>query len=60
MIIGMFKAAPSMALSDPGGTIRRRTAGSQNMRNYECNNQTSGTRGRCASCKKTSLLTDKK
>ena len=30
-----------MALSESGGTIRRRTANLQNLRGYECNNQTS-------------------
>ena len=39
-----FKAAPSMALSESGGTIRRRTAYSQNLREYESSNQTSGIR----------------
>jgi hypothetical protein len=44
-IPGKFKAAPSMALSESGGTIRRRTAYYQNLRIYECNNQTSVIRG---------------
>jgi len=39
-----FKAAPSMALSESGGTIRRRTAYSQNLREYECGMQTLGIR----------------
>jgi hypothetical protein len=45
----MLKAAPSTALYDSGGTIRRRTLRaeySQNMRGYECNNQTPGARNR--------------
>ena len=34
-----------MALSESGGTIRRRTAYYQNLREYECSNQTSGIHG---------------
>ena len=41
----ILKAAPSVALSESRGTIRRITANSQNPREYECNNQTSGIHG---------------
>ena len=32
----MFKAAPSMALSESWGTIRRRTARSRHLEDDEC------------------------
>jgi len=53
-----FKAAPSMALSESVGTIRRRTAYSQNLREYECSNWTSGIRGTFydISCERRAIL----
>jgi len=39
----MFKAAPSVALSEFGGTIRRRTAGSRHLEDDACVQGAAGT-----------------
>ena len=42
---GVLKGPPSMAASEFGGVRLRITAYSQNLREHECSNQTSGIRG---------------
>ena len=41
----MLKASPSVALSESGGTIRRRTAGSRHLEDDECGLGAAGTCG---------------
>ena len=39
----MLKASPSVALSESGGTIRRRTAGSRHLEDDACGHDAAGT-----------------